>query len=121
VETDRRRIVRSALALALLVAGCGTSGSGRLYEWPSYPSSVLAVCSDFQDVDLPVHLAAFAKEIEEIEAEGHRVPPGMHAHLAYLYALAGDMASARRELEEEARLFPESTVFVEGALKRMQR
>jgi hypothetical protein len=104
--------------LALMLSACVTQE--RLYAWPEYEASVHAVCTDFQDSDLPKHLEGFAEQVRRIEAEGKRVPPGVHAHLGYLYAQAGDMASARRELEQERRLFPESATFVTRLLERMQ-
>lgn len=108
----------SLSVLTLVLPACVTQKG--LYAWPDYEASVHAVCTDFQDSDLPKHLEEFAKQVQRIEAEGKRVPPGVHAHLGYLHAQAGDMASARREFEEERRLFPESATFVTRLLERMQ-
>lgn len=114
----RSLLVAVLAALACVLAGCETQK--RLYAWPDYEASVHAVCTDFETSDLPKHLERFAKEVHAIEAEGKRLPPGVHAHLGYLYAEAGDRANARREFEEERRLFPESAVFVTRLLARMQ-
>lgn len=105
-------------AFTLSLSACVTQKG--LYSWPDYEDSVHAVCTDFQDSDLPIHLEKFAKQVHALEQDGKRVPPGVHAHLGYLYSMAGDMASARRELEEERRLFPESAVFITRLLERMQ-
>lgn len=109
-----------ALAAALTFTGCET-GPPPLYGWPSYEASVHAACTDFRDIDLPTHIAALAKQIDEIEAEGKRVPPGVHAHLGYLLSLTGDNTGTRRELDAERRLFPESAVFVDHLLARMKQ
>ncbi len=103
-----RRIV--GLLVVALVAACR---SASLYDWNGYEESVEAVCHDFKDGDPPTHLQGFAERVAKGEAAGRRAPPGVHAHLAYLYTLVGDASSADRELLREKELFPESAVFVD--------
>ena len=58
-------------------------------------------------------------EIEQTVASGKFVPPGVHAHLAYLYESEGDHATALIHLQTEKRKFPESARFIDGIIRRM--
>ncbi len=102
------------LSAALLAGSCETP---TRYEWGSYESSVYAITTAEADV---------GAEIEGIETTLQRgrdrdkpAPPGMHAHLGYLYLLRDDPDSATAAFETEKELFPESAAFVDGLLERM--
>lgn len=110
---------RLAGLLFAAVAACTTPRG--LYDWPDYEASVHAACTDFEHVDLPKHVEAFVAQVAAIEEKGHVVPPGIHAHLGYLYTLVGDNTSARAELQTERELFPESAVFMDRLLARLDR
>ena len=58
-------------------------------------------------------------DVAETEGKGRQVPPGVHAHLGWMYYLQGDLASARASFERERVLFPESAHFIDGMLARM--
>jgi hypothetical protein len=50
------------------------------------------------------------------------VPPGFHAHLGMLYSMTGksnDQIAA--QFEDEKRLFPESTVYMDFLLAKMKK
>jgi len=60
-----------------------------------------------------------SEDMARTEAEGAQVPPGARAHLAYLYALQGNLSQATALFEAEKAAFPESAVFVDGMISRM--
>jgi hypothetical protein len=48
------------------------------------------------------------------------VPPGVHAHLGYMYYLSGNAEAAFDEFATERALFPESATFVDGVFERLR-
>ena len=61
------------------------------------------------------------EQIEQADAEGKPVPPGLHAHLGYLYANDGDDEAAVIHFQREKEEFPESTDFIDGILQRIKK
>lgn len=67
----------------------------------------------------PVQIARLSADIENARAKGIAVPPGVHAHLGYMYLLQGNEAAAVDEFSSERELYPESAVFIDGLLKKL--
>ncbi len=103
-------------ALGLLLAGCQSSA---LYEWGPYEDSVHALCTDFVESDPVEELAGLDLHVSRLAEEDRVPPPGVHAQLGYLEYLAGNADAAVRHFEAEKTLYPESTVFIDGLLRRM--
>ena len=86
-----------------------------IYETLIYEASVKPGTAD------PISAAQrLQADIERTQAGGQSVPPGVHAHLGYLYYNQGDLGAARVEFLTERELYPEATVFVDGILARMR-
>lgn len=109
-----RRIALISLTLGLL-AGC----QSNTYDWGGYEGSIYRQYAD-DDYSPSEEIDRLTKEVAKTEAAGKKVPPGKYAHLAYLYEAAGDKRQARKYFEAEKLAFPESAVFVDGMLERMQ-
>jgi hypothetical protein len=60
-----------------------------------------------------------SEDIATAEAKGRVVPPGVHAHLGYMYLQQGNAMASRAEFETEKRLYPESAVFMDRLLSQM--
>jgi hypothetical protein len=59
------------------------------------------------------------KDYQSARAANQRLPPGWHAHLAYLYYETGKTDQARQELLTEKAEFPESTVIMDRLLANL--
>ena len=105
------------LALSVLaLPGCAPRS---LYHWGHYEELVYDMYTRPGKADPAVQVERLSRDVEEAQAQGERVPPGVHLHLGYMYFLQGNAAAARQELETEKQLFPESTVFVDRLLAAM--
>ena len=105
-----------ALPLAL-----GCAGPPPLYDWGIYePLLWEGYKTDHGDVDPAEQLARLDQDVQRIVGSGGRVPPGVHAHLGFLRYSTGDLVAAREHFLEERELFPESAVFIDGLLARME-
>lgn len=110
--------MRSLIFVSLLLAGC--SGDSSLYYWGSYEDSVYALCLDFEGKEgLLAYVDALNADVEALHLEDKAPPPGMHAQLGYLEYMAGNVGAAVRNFEAEKQLYPESTVFIDGVLRRI--
>ena len=112
-------------AAVLTLSGCLLGASAcapqTLYRWGSYEQLVYDMYANPGKADPATQIAKLSADVEQTKAAGKNVPPGVHAHLGYLYYTQGQVAEAAEELTLEKQLFPESTVFVDGMLARMNR
>lgn len=110
------RASRAGWIPALLVwSACQSSSS--LYEWDGYEDSVYTVTAG--DADVGAEIARIQKALQRGADEDKKAPPGMHAHLGYLYLIDGDPDNAAAAFETERELYPESTAFIDGLLERL--
>jgi hypothetical protein len=92
-----------------------------LYAWGRYEDLVYQMYMKPGEADPVTQTAKLREDVEKANAEGKPVPPGVHAHLAYLYYQQGDASAAKQEFLIEKNLFPESSAFIDGVLQRMDR
>ena len=111
----------AAAAFASLLAACTAPDASGLYRWGGYEDSAAIVMRDSAAQHLSDEIRRISGDIEKAQVEGRRVPPGLHAHLGYLYDLSGNPESAALEFEQEKALYPESAKFMDGLLRRMHK
>jgi hypothetical protein len=114
-----RLALLAVATLAVLTAACGKPVA--LYQWQNYEPLVYDMYMRPGKADPITQIAKLNEDIERANAEGKHVPPGVHAHLGYLYYGQGQLDAAYAEFSLEKTLFPESTVFIDGVLERMKK
>ncbi len=107
------------LAAGALLALAGCTQSQLMYRWGNYESVVYDTYFSPGEADPGTQIAKLTENVERTLAEGKLVPPGVHAHLGYLHYSQGRVDVAREEFLIEKELFPESTAFIDGVLRRM--
>jgi hypothetical protein len=107
------------LASFSILTGCATSQP--LYYWGDYETIIYEMYLEPGSADPATQLQKLTQDISEASAEGKRVPPGLHAHLGYMYFLQGNRNEAVLEFETEKKLFPESAKFVDGLMGRIKK
>jgi hypothetical protein len=112
--------VFAAAALAA-VAASGCTQQRYIYRWGIYEDLVYDMYAKPGKADPGTQVARLSEDIERTQAEGKRVPPGVHAHLGYMYYLQGNRDAAYAEFVTERELFPESATFIEGILQRLRK
>jgi len=113
-----------ALHLSLMVAAlCALSACApkSIYHWGRYEDLIYDMYANPGKADPVTQVAKLTEDIDKAHAKGESVPPGVHAHLGYLYYQQGNLGGAEQEFQTEKKLFPESTPFIEGVLQRMRR
>jgi len=122
VETRRVLAIPVHWVAVALFAAATSSGCAAptLYQWGRYEDAILDMYIDPGSVPIGDEILRFEADIEHTVASGRFVPPGVHAHLAYLYISEGDHATALVHLHSEKRKFPESARFIDGIIRRMR-
>lgn len=115
-----KRLAAIALATAILCAGSGCAKPTSIYRWGAYEDLVYNMYANPGEADPSTQVAQLTEDIARTQAEGQRVPPGVHAHLGFLYYGQGQVDLASEEFNTERQLFPESATFIDGILHRMK-
>ena len=118
MNTSLRLVIASVFVLIL--AGCG-GGPKYLYYWGSYEDSIYNMYVEPGKSSVTDEINRLEEQIEKTVNSGQFVPPGLHAHLAYLYVTQGDYATAMIHFQEEKAKFPESASFIDGTIERMKK
>lgn len=104
---------------ALALAGCAAQPTQ--YSWGSYEELIYASYLSRTDVPPEQQIEAMEKDYQAARSANKRLPPGWHAHLAYLYYETGKLDQARQELLTEKAEFPESAVFMDRLLANLPK
>lgn len=107
--------VRGLLVFVFCITAPGCTRT--LYYWGRYERSLLLMYRDTEDFNLTKEIELLKKDIDRAERKKYRVPPGVHAHLGYLYYLAGEDVAAKTHFELEKELFPESATLMNRLLE----
>lgn len=113
------RFAQLGLVAATLV-GCASS-STDIYHWGRYEDGIYEMYLKPGSTSLTDEILRLEEEIEKADASGKSLPPGFHAHLAYLYVNNGNYPAGVTHFNREKEKFPESSVFIDGILKRMKK
>ena len=107
-----------ALFLALifipltLLVGCSTVTEAGYY-WGNYSSTLYAYTKAPSDTTELAHIESLNDIVDKSNEKGLKVPPGIFAELGYLSAKRNEENLAIAYYDEEARLYPESKIFLE--------
>jgi len=71
--------------------------------------------------DSSLQILQLNEDIEMAESSGKPVPPGVYAHLGFMYAIEGSVTASNDAFSEEKIRFPESAVFIDGMMDRVKK
>lgn len=112
----RQGTLPHAAALCLAVLAFGAGCAEPRYHWGAYEDLLYRMNANPGEAPPQAQIDRLSRDVEEARAAGKPVPPGVHAHLAYMMILGGNGAGAAGHLEMERRLYPESAVMVDRML-----
>lgn len=114
----RFKVATLAGLILLFVSGCSHTQRKSLYYWGDYESLIYQYYHSPEKALPQVQISKLTRDIQKAQAINKKIAPGVHAHLGLMYSLLGQTESAMVEFEIEKRLFPESTVFIDGLMDR---
>ncbi|MFC6440854.1 DUF4810 domain-containing protein [Bowmanella sp. JS7-9] len=101
---------------ACLASGCAATNKD-IYYWGDYSHSAYEYQSEPSEVSLAKHRNSLLEIIAKAPVSKKRVPPGIYAELAQLEIKQSNWENAKKYLQQEQMLFPESSVLVQTMLK----
>lgn len=101
-------------ALLLLLTGCATNK--QHYHWGSYESLVYKMYNKPGEAEPVTQVDKLTQDIQMAEASGKPVPPGVHAHLGFMYAAQGNVEQSKAAFLQEKSLYPESVILMDKML-----
>lgn len=108
------------IAIAL-ISGCAPKPPKPLYNYGNYSDSYYAYKKNMTPETTLALQNSIEKVIAETElSESRRVPPGIYAHLGYLYIKAGKPNDAIASFTKEKTIYPESTFFMDRLINKIQ-
>jgi hypothetical protein len=123
MESDQGREMNRAKwlpALIALLAGCAAPAR-PLYSWGHYEELIYTSYATPCKVSPEMQVEQLEQDYQKARAANLPVPPGFHAYLGYLYYQLGKLDQARQEFETEKADFPESAVFMNRLLTRLEQ
>ncbi len=103
---------------ALLTVGCAQPPTKPLYMWENFPRQQYEVLLGTPTA-IEEQIRTMQAHADKASASGAELPPGFRAHLGMLQLSAGNTGEARTLWETEKKVFPESSVYMEQLLKRL--
>jgi len=101
----------------LMLSGCASAPKSTYY-WGGYEKLIHDMYVDPGSIDPAIQIAQLTGDIQQAQNNSQPSPPGVHAHLGYMYSLQGNVELSTAEFLEEKKLFPESASFIDGMLMR---
>jgi hypothetical protein len=105
-----------AIAGMVLMTGCATNKN--IYYWGDYEQLIHDAYMKPGSADTATQIEKLTADIDKAAATGKRVPPGIYAHLGFLYAMEGKDSQSKAAFKQEEDLYPESIPLIEGMMKR---
>lgn len=116
----KNMLLKTIFILTILssgITGCATRNA-NLYHWGEYENLIYSMYIEPGTADPRTQVNTLTADIQKAADYGKAVPPGVHAHLGFMYALLGNSGLSQDAFNEEKALFPESAVFIDGMMKR---
>lgn len=114
IHRTKSLLLVSALS-ALCLSGCASKST---YYWGEYEQLVHDMYVEPGSADPTTQIEQLTADIQKAQSKGKPTPPGVNAHLGYMYSLQGNTSQAKNAFLQERALYPESAVFIDGMLKR---
>jgi hypothetical protein len=104
------------IVCATLITGCATNKD--IYYWGEYETLIHNSYIEPGSADPQTQIEKLNVDLQKAEAKGKRIAPGIYAHLGFLYAMQGKDSQSKAAFMEERTLYPESSIFIDGMMKR---
>jgi len=92
-----------------------------LYQWGKYEDLLYKRYVKPGSISPQEEISALELQLEKTYSKELLPPPGLHAHLAYLYISDGQYSRALEHFQAEKKLFPASEHFINGLIDRMKK
>ena len=115
------KAVLLALMLLVMLGMTGCETTKPLYHWGNYTSLTYLQYTKPDKATAEFQIEKLNEDLEKGSSKNLGAPPGLHAHLGYLYLQTGQIDKGVQHLQTEKRLFPESAQMIDGMIENLRR
>jgi hypothetical protein len=113
-----KKLIYFSLSLFLL---CSCTVAPKLYSWDKYQSTSYNYLKNNDDKSTQELLTSYQHIIEKQTGTRGVVPPGIYADYGFLLLKANKAAEGKEMLQKEIALYPESKIFIDKILKKIEQ
>jgi len=113
-------MIKLGLIVFVCIAFMGCA-SNTIYQWGDYENLLYKRYTKPGSVTPQEEITELENHLQKTYAKEKIPPPGMHAHLGFLYITSGQYDRAIEHFNVEKKLFPESSHFIDGLIDRMKK
>lgn len=113
-----KKLIYFSLSLFLL---CSCAVGPKLYSWDKYQSTSYNYLKNNDDKSTQELLTSYQHIIEKQTGTRGVVPPGIYADYGFLLLKANKRAEGKEMLQKEIALYPESKIFIDKILKKIEQ
>lgn len=110
------KVIWILVCVLWLLAGCASNKN--LYYWGHYEPLIYDMYVKPGKADPGTQIEKLTGDIQKAQGRDKTIPPGVYAHLGFMYAIQGNLGRAEEAFNEEKALYPESVVFIDGMMDR---
>ncbi len=118
MNTLQRSLRIGATVCALYTLSACTPTVNTHYHWGNYESLIYDMYAQPGKATSAIQIDKLNEDIQQAENNGKPVPPGLYAHLGFMYSIEGNVAAANQAFAEETHLYPDSKTLINGMLER---
>lgn len=113
-----KKIIYISISVFLL---CSCTTQKKLYSWNKYQNASYNYLKNNDDKSTDDLLKTYKLIIENQTGTRGVVPPGIYADYGFLLLKANKSSEGKKMLEKEIELYPESKIFIDKILKKIER
>jgi hypothetical protein len=117
---NKRALIGFSVIACSILSGCAT-GPQDQYYWGQYESLINDMYVNAGQATPVVQIEKITQDIQQAENQGKPVPPGVYAHLGFMYSLEGNVGAATEAFNEEKSLYKDSQILIDGMLERANK
>lgn len=110
------------ICFTIFLSSCMSSRTAYLYDWSDYTNTTYTYIKSGNEEDIDSILEIYQKIIDgQSDTIRQTVPPGVCADYGFLLIRAGQIEEGKELLLREKELYPESEMFVDSILAKLER
>lgn len=116
----KKKLLSLLLVVSAFISACTTTAPDQYY-WGKYERLIHDMYVKAGKATPQVQIERITQDIQKAEKKGKPVPPGVYAHLGFMYSLDGNIEAATAAFNEEKSLYKDSAILIDGMLARAQK
>ncbi|MGJ8687554.1 MAG: DUF4810 domain-containing protein [Spongiibacteraceae bacterium] len=109
-----------AISLIALITSACVPTQNHMYYWGNYEKLLYDMYAKPGEAPPDLQIIKLTEDIQRADNAGLAVPPGLHAHLGFMYSAIGNVPQAKMAFLQEKQRFPESAVLIDSFLSRIE-